>query len=105
MKQVGRTSQLHTVPFALQFDSRKKQSVVRRDRKEEDSRCEPCWLKVFSECCATERRESLPPLPRLSGHRRTLIAGIRITVLSLTQNPQAYSQQKQVNSLKNVFTV
>lgn len=87
MKQAGRTSQLHTVPFALQTDNRKKQSVVRRGREEEDSRREPCWLKVFSECCATERRESLPQLPRLRGRRRTLIAGIRISLLSLTQTP------------------
>lgn len=84
----------HAVPLVHASDRRSKRG--RGKRRPVTRRA--CWLKVFSDCWCTGRRESLPPIPSKGDCRQVVIVPIHPTVLALTRALQSQGciQQKQV---------
>lgn len=84
----------HAVPLVHASDRRSKRG--RGKRRPVTRRA--CWLKVFSDCWCTGRRESLPPIPSKGDCRQVVIVLIHPTVLALTRALQSQGciQQKQV---------
>lgn len=84
----------HAVPLVHASDRRSKRG--RGKRRPVTRRA--CWLKVFSDCWCTGRRESLPTIPSKGDCRQVVIVLIHPTVLALTRALQSQGciQQKQV---------